>query len=142
MLQRSPTTKSSTFRSPPWSLISPRLLLVRRPQVRELVQQIAVRPNSISVENSLHWPSTPICLDPAFPSFVHCASSNSDPIVPQGRVGQFKDDAANIFVCEENVPREMHVIEIAVYVEKEGIAAPTEEETPVAGSRHQSFLPD
>src|SRR5262249_38856440 len=38
--------------------------------------------------------------------------------------------------CEEVVPRELHVIEIAVYVEKERIAAPTEEETVVAGFRH------
>jgi hypothetical protein len=77
-------------------------------------------------ENRLHRSSTPVCLDPAFLGFVHCASPKSHLIAPQGRVGQFNHDAANIFVCEEVVPRELHVIEIAVYVEKESIAAPTE----------------
>src|SRR5262249_19060640 len=93
-------------------------------------------------ENRLHWSSTPICLDPAFFSLVHCASPNSHLTVPQSRVGQFNYDAANIFVCEEVVPRKLHVIEIAVHVEKEWIAAPTEEKTVVASFRHQGFRPD
>src|SRR6267143_1385088 len=93
-------------------------------------------------ENRLQWSGTPVCLDPAFCSFVHCASPNSHFIVPQSRVGQFNHDAANIFLLEEVVPRELHVIEIAVDVEKERIAAPTEEKTVVAGFRHQGFSPD
>src|SRR5205823_14900089 len=83
--------------------------------------------------------STPVCLDPAFSSFVHCASPNSHLIASQSRVEQFNHDAANIFVLEEVVPRKLHVIEIAVYVEKERIAAQTEEKTVVAGFRHQGF---
>jgi hypothetical protein len=34
------------------------------------------------------------------------------------------------------------VIEIAVYVEKEGITAPTEEKTEVADSCHEGFVFD
>src|SRR6185295_12842243 len=92
-------------------------------------------------ENRLQWPSTPICLDPAFSSFVQCASPNSHLIASQSRIGQFNHDAANIFVCEEVVARELHLIEITLCVEKERIAAPAEEKTEVAGFRHQGFSP-
>src|SRR5439155_10653942 len=78
-------------------------------------------------ENRLQGSSAAVCLDPAVCSLVHCASPNSNRIGSQSRVGQFKHDAANIFVCEEVIPCELHVIEIAVYVEKERIAAPTKE---------------
>src|SRR5262249_34367383 len=93
-------------------------------------------------ENGLHWSSTTICLDPAAASFVHCASPNSHLIVSQIRVRQFNYDAANILVIEEVVSRELHVVEIAVDVEKERIAAPTEEKPIIVGVRHQSFSPD
>src|SRR5882672_4983325 len=93
-------------------------------------------------ENRLQWSCTPICLDPAFPSFVHCASPDSHLIVPQSRIGQFNRDAANIFVCEEVVPCELHLIEITLCVEKERIATPTKEKIVVAGFSHQSFPPD
>src|SRR5262245_60271796 len=83
----------------------------------------------------LHWSSTPVGLPPAFCSFVHCASPNSHLIASQSRAGQLDHDAANIFICEEIVPGELHVIEITVNVEKERVAAPTEEETVVAGFR-------
>src|SRR5882757_1202355 len=86
--------------------------------------------------------STPVRLDPAICSLVHCASPNSDRIVSQSRVGQFKHDAANIFICEEVIPCELHVIEIAVYVEKERIAAPTKEKAVTPGFRHQGFPRD
>src|SRR2546423_3800173 len=90
-------------------------------------------------ENRLQGSSTAVCLDPAVYSFVHCASPNSYRIGSQSRVGQFKHDAANIFVCEEVIPCELHVIEIAVYVEKERIAAPTKEKAVARGFRHQSL---
>src|SRR5438445_60879 len=76
-------------------------------------------------KNRLQWSSTPISLDPAFASFVQCASPNSHFIASQIRVGQFNHDAANIFVREEVVARELHLIEITLCVEKERIAAPT-----------------
>src|SRR5437870_2571205 len=37
---------------------------------------------------------------------------------------------------------ELHVIKIAVHVEKEGIAAPTEKESEIADLCHQGFLSD
>ena len=40
------------------------------------------------------------------------------------------------------VSGKLHVIEIAVYIEKERIAAPTEEKTEIADLRHQGFLSD
>src|SRR5437879_1349124 len=92
-------------------------------------------------ENRLQWPSTAVCLDPAFASFVQCPSPNSHLIASQIRVGQFNHDAANIFVDEEVVPGELHLIEIAVHVEKERIATPTEEQTVVTGFRHHGFSP-
>jgi hypothetical protein len=93
-------------------------------------------------ENRLHGSSTPVCLDPAFPSFVHRASPKPHLTASQSRVGQFKHDAANVLVFEEIVPRELHFIEKAVCVEKEWIGTPTKEKTAVAGFRHQSFSPD
>src|SRR5713101_970973 len=93
-------------------------------------------------ENRLQGPSTAVCLDPAVHSLVHCASPNSYRIGSQSRVGEFNHDAANIFVCEEVIPCELHVIEIAVYVEKERIAAPTKEKAVAPGFRHQGFPRD
>src|SRR6267142_4574529 len=93
-------------------------------------------------ENRLQGSSTAVCLDPAVCSLVHCASPDSYCIVSQSRVGQFKHDAANIFICEEVIPCELHVIEIAVYVEKERIAAPTKEKAVAPGVRHQGFPRD
>src|SRR5262249_19237975 len=58
------------------------------------------------------------------------------PIASQIRVGQFNHDAANIFICEEIVPRKLHFIKKAVCVEKERIAAPAKEKTVVTGFRH------
>src|SRR6267154_1839146 len=40
-------------------------------------------------ENRLQWSGTPVCLDPAFPSFVHRASPDPNDIASQIRVGQF-----------------------------------------------------
>src|SRR6266850_2238138 len=93
-------------------------------------------------ENRLQGSSTAVCLDPAVRSLVYCASPNSYRIGSQSRVGQFKHDAANIFVCEEIIPCELHVIEIAVYVEKERIAAPTKEKAIVPRFRQQGFPRD
>src|SRR5439155_26627565 len=93
-------------------------------------------------ENRLQWPATAICLHPAFGSLVQCASPNSHPPASQIRVRQFNHDAADVLVEEEVVPRELHVIEIAVYVGKERIAAPTEEEPVLTGFGHHGFSPD
>src|SRR5436309_5318685 len=83
-------------------------------------------------ENRLQWPSTPVCLDPAFSSFVQYASPKSHHIGPQSRVGHFKHNTANILVREEIVASELHFVEKAVCIEKERIAAPTKEKTAVA----------
>src|SRR5713101_2778265 len=93
-------------------------------------------------EDCLQWSSTSVCLNPAFCSFVHGASPDSDLVSPEFRVGKFKRDAANILVFEEIVSSKLHVIEVAVHVEKERIAAPTEEKTEVADLCHQGFLSD
>src|ERR1051326_1669173 len=93
-------------------------------------------------ENRLQWSGTPVCLDPAFISFVHRASPNPHFIASQFRVGKFSHDAANIFVFEEVVARELHLIEIAHRVEEERIVAPAEEKTEVVCSRLSASLPD
>src|SRR6266481_4389444 len=93
-------------------------------------------------EDRLQGSSTAVRLDPAIGALVRCASPNSYCIVSQSRVGQFKHDAANIFICEEVIPCELHVIEIAVYVEKERIAAPTKEKAVVPRFSHQGFARD
>src|SRR5947199_318932 len=87
-------------------------------------------------ENRLQWSGTPVCLDPAFPSFVHCASPDPHFIGSQFRVGEFTHAAANIFVFAEVVARELHLIEIAHRVEGEWIAARAEENTEVADCGH------
>src|SRR5882672_6754836 len=109
--------------------------------IRRLPAEVSL-PLLSDEENRLQWSCTSVCLDPAFPSFVHRASPDPHFIAFQIRVGQFKHDAANIFVEEEVVPGELHVIEIADYVQKERIAAPAEEKTEVADFRHQGFSPD
>src|SRR5947208_9318346 len=43
--------------------------------IRRLSSQVRL-PLLSNEENRRQWPSTPLCLDPAFPSFVHCASPN------------------------------------------------------------------
>src|SRR5258705_2264994 len=59
---------------------------------------IRSRPAEVSLpilsneEKRLQWPGTPVCLDPAFPSFVHCASPDRHFIASQFRVGEFKHD--------------------------------------------------
>src|SRR6476469_7146361 len=93
-------------------------------------------------EDRLQWSATSIRLDPAVASFVHGARPDPCLMAPESRVRHFDHDAADIFVQEEIVSGKLHVIEIAVYVEKEGIAAPTEEKTVVAGFRYQSFALD
>src|SRR5258706_9357223 len=75
-------------------------------------------------EDRLQWSSPSVRLDPAVCGLIYCASPNSDLVSPEYRVGKFKCDAAHIFVFEEVIPGKLHVIEIAVHVEKEGIAAP------------------
>src|SRR5262249_31137463 len=93
-------------------------------------------------EHGLHWSSTTICLNPAVAGFVHCPSPNPHRIRSQSRVQQFNHDAADIFVLEEVVTGELHVIETAVHVKKEWIAAPTEEKEVIAGVRHHRFPAD
>src|SRR6266850_7001243 len=88
-------------------------------------------------ENRLLRPCAPICLNPAFCSLVHGATPKSHLVAPKSRVGQFKDDAANILVHEEIVASELHLVEQAICVEKERIAAPTKESTVVSCFRHQ-----
>src|SRR5262249_35343936 len=92
-------------------------------------------------KNCLHRSSTALCLAPAFQSFFHCAGPHSNFIGSESRVGQLKHDAADVFVCKKIVACELHMIEIAVGVEKEGIAAPTKEKTVAAGFRYQGFAP-
>src|SRR6266404_1926702 len=93
-------------------------------------------------EDRLQWSSTPIGLNPTFGSSLHRASPNSHIIASQIRVGQFNHDAANILVREEVVARELHLIEIALCVEKERIAAPTKEKMVVACFGYQRSPPD
>src|SRR5262249_55375482 len=100
------------------------------------------RPRLSGEEHRLHWPSTPVCLDPAFCRFVQCARPQSHPSGPQSRVGYFQHNTAHIFVREEIAPLELHVVEQAIGIEKERIAAPATEKTAVAGARHQGFPPD
>jgi hypothetical protein len=97
------------------------------------------RPLLSGEEDSLQRPPSAVSLDPTFSSFVHCASPKSHFAHSQSRIGQLKHDAANVFVCEEIVPRELHFVEKAICVEKEWIAAPTKEKTAFAVLRHQGF---
>src|SRR5262249_32842957 len=93
-------------------------------------------------KNCLHRSPTALCLAPASYGFFHCASPDSNFIGSESRVGQRKRDAADVFVRKKILARELHMIEIAVGVEKERIAAPTKEKTIVAGFRYQGFAPN
>src|SRR2546430_2687101 len=50
-------------------------------------------------KNCLQWSRPALCLAPAVLGFLHCASPQSNLIGSQSRVGQFKHDAADVFVC-------------------------------------------
>src|SRR5712691_1039458 len=93
--------------------------------IRRLATEVCL-PLLSNEENRLQWYCTPVCLDPAFLRFIHRASPDPHFISSQFRVGKFNHDAASIFVFEEVVPGELHVIEIADYVQKDRIAAPAE----------------
>src|SRR5262249_12731284 len=93
-------------------------------------------------EHRLQWPAAPVCLDPAFSSFVQRASPKSHHIAAQGRVGRVKHNTPPIFVRKEIVASERHLVEKPVCIEKEWVAAPTKETPPVAGCRHHGFPPD
>src|SRR5256885_9335041 len=54
--------------------------------IRRLSSQVCL-PLLSNEENRRQWPSTPLCLDPAFPSFVHCASPNPHFIAWQCELG-------------------------------------------------------
>src|SRR6266481_2007174 len=88
-------------------------------------------------EDRLLWSCSPIRLNPAFFSLGYRATPESHLLATKSRVGQFKYDAAHILVREEIVASELHVVEQAICVEKEGIAAPTKESTVVSSFRNQ-----
>lgn len=91
-------------------------------------------------ENRLHWSSTPVCLDPAFSSFVQCASPKSHLITPQSRDGQFKHDAANIFVGEAVVPRNCILLKRPFASKKKGsLRQPTNKRQSPAFVTRASF---
>src|SRR5262249_16128210 len=90
-------------------------------------------------EDGHHRLTTAVCLDPTLGSFVDGASPKANRIGPQSGVGQFQRDAANVFVCEEIGSSELHLVDQAVCVEEEGIAAPTCKEMVFAGGCHQGF---
>src|SRR5258705_9008950 len=93
-------------------------------------------------ENRLLGSCAPIGLNPAVCSLLEGAAPQSYFVAPKSRVGQFEHDAANILVREEIVAGELHVVEQAIGVEEERIAAPTEEGPVIAGFRHQRLPSD
>src|SRR5712671_2491827 len=93
-------------------------------------------------ENRWFGTCAPIGLNPAVCSLVEGAAPQSHFVAPKSRVGQFEHDAANILVREEIVAGELHIVEQAIGVEEERIAAPTEESPVVAGFRHQRLPSD
>jgi hypothetical protein len=75
--------------------------------IRRLASEVR-RPVPSGEEDGLQRSSTTIRLIPAFASLLQGASPKSQLASPQSCVRQFKDDAANIFVGEEVIPRELH----------------------------------
>src|SRR6266853_898831 len=121
--------------------------MVRRPEVRELIEEILVRPDHISChlpvqvrfsllsrqENCLQRPPTAIGLDPPFFSVLQCTSPKSHPISVQSRIGQLKHNAANILVREKIIAGELHLVEQAMCVKKERIASPAKKTAVISG---------
>src|SRR5262245_61928917 len=93
-------------------------------------------------KNRLQWSSTAVCLDPAFPLSIHCASPDSHLFVRQSRVRQFKHDAAHILIGEEIITSKLHVVEEPVCVEEERIAAPATKKAAIVRGRDRGFPPD
>src|SRR5467141_3047348 len=63
-------------------------------------------------------------------------------LVPSSELGSSSAMLQTFLSLKKIVSGKLHVIEIAVYIEKERIAAPTEEKTEIADLRHQGFLSD
>src|SRR4029077_15216185 len=59
-----------------------------------------------------------------------------DPRGPKVRVGHFQYDAAHVLVGEEIAAGELQVVQDALRVEEEGVAAPACEEAVLAGLCH------
>jgi hypothetical protein len=67
------------------------------------------------------------------------ACPQADPLGPEVRVEHFQHDAAHVLVDEEILAGEPKVIQDALHVEEEGIAAPAREEGVIAGLCYSCF---
>jgi hypothetical protein len=92
-------------------------------------------------EGRLRRPASPIRLNPFPGRTVHSATPQADPSRPQGRVGDFKHDAAHVLIGKIIVTGELQFVQSAQHVEEKGIAAPTSEEAEVTGVGHPRFQP-
>src|SRR6516162_11292373 len=63
-----------------------------------------------------------------------------EPVWSQGQCRHFQYDAAHILISEKIVASELLVVQHALHVEEERIAAPAREEAILAGLRHPRIL--
>src|SRR3982751_5413291 len=75
-------------------------------------------------ENGLRRPSTPVGLNPFAVLTVQRTRPQSNRSVPQGGIGDFQNDAADVSVRKEIVSGELKIVQRALCVEKEWLAAP------------------
>src|SRR3954454_2491151 len=87
-------------------------------------------------ENGLRRPSTPVGLNPFALLTVQRTRPQSNRSVAQGRIGDFQNDAADVCVRKEIVSGELKVVQRALCVEKEWLAAPPCEKAVVTRLCH------
>jgi hypothetical protein len=78
---------------------------------------------------------------PAPTRYQFCAQSPTLP-APIAELGSSSTILHTFLMREEIGARELHLMEEAVCIEKERIAAPTREESVIASARYKCFLPD
>ena len=95
--------------------------------VRRLTREVGISLRA-DKEDSLRGQRAAVRLDPTPARAVQRAGPQANPFGPKGRVGHFQHDAAHVFVGEEIVAGELQIVQGALRVEEEGIAAPAREE--------------
>src|SRR3954470_6333224 len=70
-------------------------------------------------ENGLRRPSPPVGLNPFAVLTVQRTRPQSNRSVPEGRIGDFQNDATDVSVRKEVVSGELKIVQCALCVEKE-----------------------
>src|SRR5262245_7215738 len=107
--------------------------------VRRFARQVGLSLRS-NKKDSLRGQRAAVCLNPILDRADQRTGPQANPFGRKVSVRHFQYDAAHILISEKIVASELLVVQHALHVEEERIAAPAREEAILAGLRHQSVL--